>query len=115
MGILTTTEMDEMEDFQCLGHSNWTICSPLSQICNEIVSTYFCLMIMDNCLWLTFIQGSTVHGKERTKNYVSHSGHAIQIHYSNAMIEIECNANASLFISAYSLRENTYEKLKTIG
>ena len=25
--------MDETEGFQCLGHSNWTICSPLSPFC----------------------------------------------------------------------------------
>ena len=28
--------MDETEGFQCLGQSNWTICSPLSQFCSEI-------------------------------------------------------------------------------
>ena len=32
-GILPTPEMDETEGFQCLGHSNWTICSLLSQFC----------------------------------------------------------------------------------
>ena len=28
--------MDKAEGFQCLGPSNWTICSPLSQFCSEI-------------------------------------------------------------------------------
>ena len=32
--------MDETEGFQCLGHSNWTICSPLSQFCSEIFQTF---------------------------------------------------------------------------
>ena len=32
--------MDETEGFQCLGLSNWTICSPLSQFCSEIFSTF---------------------------------------------------------------------------
>ena len=27
--------MDETEGFQCLGHSNWTICSPLSHFCSD--------------------------------------------------------------------------------
>ena len=27
--------MDESDSFQCLGHSNWTICSLLSQFCSE--------------------------------------------------------------------------------
>ena len=32
--------MDETEGFQCLGHSNWTMCSPLSPFCSEIFSTF---------------------------------------------------------------------------
>ena len=32
--------MDETEGFQCLGPSNWTICSPLSQFCPEKFSTF---------------------------------------------------------------------------
>ena len=35
-GILPTRNMDETEEFQCLGHSNWTICSLLGQFCFEI-------------------------------------------------------------------------------
>ena len=34
--ILATSNLDETEGFQCLGHSNWTTCSPLSQFCSEI-------------------------------------------------------------------------------
>ena len=32
--------MDETEGFQCLGHSKWTNCSPLSQFCSEIFPTF---------------------------------------------------------------------------
>ena len=32
--------MDETEGFQCLGHSNWTTCSPLSPFCSEIFPTF---------------------------------------------------------------------------
>ena len=32
--------MDETEGFQCLGHSNWTTCSPLSQSCSEKFPTF---------------------------------------------------------------------------
>merc|ERR1739842_198225 len=32
--------MDETEGFQCLGHSNWTTCSPLSPFCPEIFPTF---------------------------------------------------------------------------
>ena len=32
--------MDETEGFQCLGHSNWITCSPLSPICSEIFPTF---------------------------------------------------------------------------
>ena len=32
--------MDETKGFQCLGHSNWTICSPLSPFCSEIFPTF---------------------------------------------------------------------------
>ena len=37
MGILTATEMDEIDYFQCLGRSNWTVWSPLSPCCPEII------------------------------------------------------------------------------
>ena len=37
--ILATSNMDETEGFQCLGHSNWTTCSMLSQFCSEIFLT----------------------------------------------------------------------------
>merc|ERR1739842_188579 len=32
--------MDGTEGFQCLWHSNWTICSPLSPYCTEIFPTF---------------------------------------------------------------------------
>ena len=32
--------MHETEGFQCLGHSNWTTCSPLSQFCPEHFQTF---------------------------------------------------------------------------
>ena len=32
--------MNETDGFQCLGHSNWTICSPLSPFCSEIFPTF---------------------------------------------------------------------------
>ena len=32
--------MDETEGFQCLGHSNWTICIPLNPICSETFSSF---------------------------------------------------------------------------
>ena len=39
-GILTTLKLDETEGFGCLGHSNWTICSPLSPFCAKRFSTF---------------------------------------------------------------------------
>ena len=39
-GILTTPNMDKTERFQCLGHSNWIICCPLSQFCPGKFSTF---------------------------------------------------------------------------
>ena len=35
-----TKEMNETEGFQCLGHLNWPICSPLSPFCSEIFPTF---------------------------------------------------------------------------
>ena len=32
-GIHPTSKLDETEGFQCLGHSNWTICIPLNPFC----------------------------------------------------------------------------------
>ena len=32
--------MDGTEDFQCLGQSNWTICSSLSPFCYDKISTF---------------------------------------------------------------------------
>ena len=32
--------MDETGGFQCLGHSNWTICIPLSPFCSENLSSF---------------------------------------------------------------------------
>ena len=39
-GVLSTPKLDETEGFQCLGHSNWTICSLLSPFCSEIFQTF---------------------------------------------------------------------------
>ena len=39
-GILPTSKLDETEGFQCLGHSNWTMCSPLSPFCSKRLSTF---------------------------------------------------------------------------
>ena len=38
--ILATSKLDETEGFQCLGHSNWTHCSPLSPFCPEKFPTF---------------------------------------------------------------------------
>merc|ERR1711884_506793 len=38
--ILPTPKLDETDGFQCLGHSNWSICSPFSPFCSEIFSTF---------------------------------------------------------------------------
>ena len=39
-GILPTPKMDKTESFQCLGHSNWTICSLLCQFCSPDFQTF---------------------------------------------------------------------------
>ena len=39
-GILPTPNMDDTEGFQCLGQSNWIICSPLSQSCPQKFPTF---------------------------------------------------------------------------
>ena len=39
-GNFSTPKLDETEGFQCLGHSNWTICSPFSQFCSEIFPSF---------------------------------------------------------------------------
>ena len=39
-GILPTSKLNETEGFQCLGHSNWAICSPLSHFCYDIFATF---------------------------------------------------------------------------
>ena len=33
-------KLDETQGFQCLGHSNWTICSLLSQFCSPNFTTF---------------------------------------------------------------------------
>ena len=38
--ILATSNMDEAEGFQCLGHSNWITCSLLSHFCSVNFSTF---------------------------------------------------------------------------
>ena len=40
MGNLPTPKLNETEGFGCLGHSNWTIYSPLSQFCSKQFSTF---------------------------------------------------------------------------
>ena len=39
-GIQPTSKLDETEGFGCLGHSKWTICSPLSPFCSEIFPSF---------------------------------------------------------------------------
>ena len=39
-GNFLTPEMGETEVFECLGHSNWTICSTLSPFCSKIFQTF---------------------------------------------------------------------------
>ena len=38
--ILPTPNKDETEGFQCLRHSNWIVCSPLSPFCSEKFPTF---------------------------------------------------------------------------
>ena len=33
--------MDEIEGFQCMGHSNWTFCSRLSWFCSQMFPTFY--------------------------------------------------------------------------
>ena len=40
MGNHPTQELNESGNFECLGHSNWTICSPLSPSCGRIFPTF---------------------------------------------------------------------------
>ena len=39
-GILPTSNIGDCGGFQCLGHSNWTHCSPLSPFCSENFPTF---------------------------------------------------------------------------
>ena len=39
-GNFSTPKLDETEGVQCLGHSNWTICSPLSHFCLDEFPTF---------------------------------------------------------------------------
>ena len=39
-GNFPTSKLDDTEGFQGLGHSNWTICSPLSLFCSDIFATF---------------------------------------------------------------------------
>ena len=39
-GIHPNPELDETEGFQCLGHSNWTICIPLGHFCSHKIPTF---------------------------------------------------------------------------
>ena len=38
--ILPTPNMDKTEGIPCLGHSNWTMCSPLSHFCSKIFTNF---------------------------------------------------------------------------
>ena len=40
LGEFSFPNMDKTGGFQCLGPSNWTICSPFSQFCSEIFPTF---------------------------------------------------------------------------
>ena len=40
MRLGPTTKLDQKEMFQCQGHSNWTICSPLSPSCFQNFPTF---------------------------------------------------------------------------
>ena len=40
--MLPNPHMDIKEDFQCLGHSNWAICSPLSPFSSENFPSFSC-------------------------------------------------------------------------
>ena len=39
-GNFSTPKLAETEGFQCLGHSNWTICNPLSHFCFQIFPSF---------------------------------------------------------------------------
>ena len=39
-GSLPIPKLDETEGFQCLRHSNWTICIPLNPFCSENFATF---------------------------------------------------------------------------
>ena len=39
-GNYPNPKLDETEGFQCLGHSNWTICSPSSHFCFHIFPSF---------------------------------------------------------------------------
>ena len=39
-GILPTSKLNETESFECLGHSNLTICSPFSPFCFHIFAAF---------------------------------------------------------------------------
>ena len=38
--LFSTSKVDEKEGFQCLGHSNWTICIPLNPFCYRNFPTF---------------------------------------------------------------------------
>ena len=39
-GILPIAKLNEIEGFQCMGHSNWTICRPLHLSNSEIIPSF---------------------------------------------------------------------------
>ena len=39
-GIYQTSKLNDTEEIRCLGHSNWTICSPLSPFCPKRFSAF---------------------------------------------------------------------------
>ena len=48
MGKWISPNLRQAEDFECLGHSNWTICSPLSLFCSPNFQTFQLLYWGDN-------------------------------------------------------------------
>ena len=49
-GILPTSKQNETGGFQCLGHSNWVICSRLSHFCSKYFLTFSTFILGDHFL-----------------------------------------------------------------
>ena len=56
-GILPILKWNDSRDFQCLGHSNWTICELYGYLCSKKISFFF-----------TFILGSQFLLPQRANN-----------------------------------------------